>query len=492
MSSPSQVAPGALPTELSPLPPNRRMRPREVARFLRYLPTKDMLKAFAVLPGDSGLAWIGYGAGPPVAFIRDPEHARQVLVTNQDNYVKGNDYQILAVLLGKGLLTNFDLEHWQRQRKLVQPLFAKRHLAPMATSMIGGADTWLDGIAPDAAAGRTIDVNSAMMALTLDVVCRALFGTRIDGPTTKTVGKSMDTLLRAAQANFKLAGVYDVMEVAPKVTFAGLLRLRRVHWNRAMKAKAEMDRIVYGLIDHRVAHPDADAQDLLSLLLNARDEDDGSEMDREQVRDEVMTFLGAGHETTANALTWLWLALSRNPEARRRMEQEVDEVLGGRMPVYEDAERLPWTNACLHEAMRLFPPVPAFTRVAAGSDDIDGLRIERGADVVIAPYLLHRNPRFWSNPEGFDPERFMPGGEATRPGRPRLAFMPFGGGRRICVGQGFAQLEGVLMAAMIAQRIRFDLVPGTQVRHDVAITLRPRDGMPMTVRRRDDAPPLVR
>ncbi|MEH3054810.1 MAG: cytochrome P450 [Patulibacter minatonensis] len=493
MSSTSQLATGAPQTELAPLPPNRRMRPREVARFLRYLPTKDLLKALSSLPGDSGLAWIG-AAGPPVAFIRDPEHARQVLVTNQDNYVKGNDYQILAVLLGKGLLTNFDLEHWQRQRKLVQPLFAKRHLSPMAASMIDGADTWLDGVAPDALAARTIDVNSAMMALTLDVVCRALFGTRIDAATTRTVGRSMDTLLRAAQANFKLAGVYDVMETAPRITFAGLLKMRRVHWNRAMKAKAEMDRIVYGLIDHRLANPDPNASDLLSLLLNARDEDDHAAdgMDREQVRDEVMTFLGAGHETTANALTWLWFALSKNPEARRRMEQEVDEVLGGRMPVYEDAERLPWTNACLQEAMRLYPPVPAFTRVAAGSDEIDGLPIERGADVVIAPYLLHRNPRLWSNPEGFDPERFMPGGEATVSGRPRLAFMPFGGGRRICVGQGFAVLEGVLMAAMIAQRVRFDLVPGTQVRNDVAITLRPRDGMPMTVRARADAPTLVR
>jgi cytochrome P450 len=489
MSTMPQLATDAPQNTLPSPPPTRRMSGREVRHFLRRLPGKDLLRALSSLPGDTGLVWFKV-AGPPIVFIRDPEHARQVLVTNQDNYVKGNDYRILAVLLGKGLLTNFDLEQWQRQRKLVQPLFAKRHLSPMATHMTAGADQWLAGIDKQAQDERDIDVNAAMMALTLDVVCRSLFGTTTDSQVTQTVGRAMDTLLTAAQANFKMAGVYDVVETVPRVAFSDLLRLRRVHWNRAQVAKAELDRIVYGMIDGRTANPDPAADDLLSLLLGARDEDDGSEMEREKVRDEVMTFLGAGHETTANALTWLWFALSRHPQARRRMEQEVDEVLGGRLPTYEDAERLPWTSACLQEAMRLYPPVPAFTRVAAGADTLDGLAIPPGTDVVISPYLLHRNPRLWDNPEGFDPERFLPGNQPA--GRPRLAFMPFGGGRRICVGQGFAQLEGTLLAAMVAQRLRLDLVPGTQVRNDVAITLRPRDGMPMTVRRRADAPPIVR
>jgi cytochrome P450 len=491
MSTMPQTATDAPQYSVAAPPATRRIRGREIGRFLRRLPGKDLLRALSALPGDTGLIWMKI-AGPPIVFIRDPEHARQVLVTNQDNYVKGNDYKILAVLLGKGLLTNSDLELWQRQRKLVQPLFAKRHLAPMATHMTAGADAWLSDMDKHAQGERTVDANAAMMALTLDVVCRALFGTTTDAKVTRTVGTAMDTLLRAAQANFTFAGVYDVVASAPRIEFSDLLRLRRVHWNRAQVAKGRLDEVVYGLIDARKADPDPTADDLLSLLLGARDEDGSGEMDREQVRDEVMTFLGAGHETTANALTWLWYDLSQHPEARRRMELEVDEVLGGRMPTYEDADRLPWTAACLQEAMRLHPPVPAFTRVAAGEDDLDGLRIVRGTDVIIAPYLLHRNPRLWDNPEGFDPERFMPGGEATQSGRPRLAFMPFGGGRRICVGQGFALLEGTLLAAMIAQRLRLDLVPGTQVRNDVAITLRPRDGMPMTVRRRTDAPAIVR
>lgn len=483
MSSPQTEA----PTPASPalVPPSRpyRLRGREVARLLRGLAGKDLLKPLSALPGDTGLIRIKV-VGPQFLFVRDPEHVRQVLVTNQDNYVKGNDYKILAVLLGQGLLTNSDLPLWQRQRKLVQPLFAKRHLSPMTESMTGATTTWLDRTDREFADGAAIDVNREMMALTLDVVCRALFGTQIDDAVTRKVGQSMHTLLRAAQANFQVAGIYDVVETMPRVEFGDLLRLRRVHWNRAQRAKADMDGIVYGFIEDRERTGVEGKSDLLSLLLAARDEDDGSRMDRELVRDEVMTFLGAGHETTANALTWLWLCLSRHPEARRRMEAEVDEVLGGRVPEYADAERLPWTNACLHEAMRLYPPVPAFTRVAAAADEIDGVRVEAGDGVAIAPYLLHRNPRLWTNPEGFDPERFMPGGEGVQPGRPRLAFMPFGGGRRICVGQGFALLEGVLLAAMLTQRFRFDLASGTQVRHDVAITLRPRGGMPMTITRR--------
>ncbi len=459
------------------------MKPREIGSLLAHLGEKDLLRTFSRLPGDSGLLHLRV-AGPPVVFIRDPEHARQVLVTNQDNYLKGNDYKILAVLLGRGLLTNFDLPLWQRQRKLVQPLFAKRHLAPMATHMTASTESWLDRRAWDSgAAGGVVDVNAAMMELTLDVVCRALFGTATDAATTTTVGRSMDTLLTAAQRNLSFSGVYDVVSQVPQIKYDQLLTLRRVTWNRAQKAKAALDEVVYGLIDGRERGGSIDdADDLLALLLAARDED-GSAMDRELVRDEVMTFLGAGHETTANALTWLWLCLSRNPEARRRVEAEVDEVLGGRVPTFDDADRLPRTSACLQEAMRLFPPVPAFTRVARGPDEIDGVKIPRGSDIIICTSLMHRNPRLWDNPEGFDPERFMPGASSAA-GRPRLAFMPFGAGRRICVGQGFALMEGVLLAAMITQRLRLDLVPGARIRNDVAITLRPRGGMPMAVSER--------
>lgn len=477
--------------DLPPIPDPVRLRGRQLRRFVSRVQGQDLLDALGSLPGDSGIVSLKV-LGPPVLFLRDPEHVRHVLVTNQDNYVKNNAYRILAVLLGRGLLTNFNREDWQRQRRLVQPLFAKRHLSPMTEHMTGATEDFVERMSALAVDAPTIDVNDAMMELTLDVVCRALFGTATDDELRQTVGGAMDTLLAAAQANLQVGGTYEVIAQAPGISFDALLRLRHVHWRRAQKAKAVLDGVVHGLIDRREAQPDAGASDLLSLLLSARDEEEGGDgraMDRERVRDEVMTFLGAGHETTANALTWLWYTLSQYPEARRRMEAEVDEVLQGRVPTYEDVDRLPWTNACLQEAMRLHPPVPAFTRAAISDDEVGGVRVPRGATVVIPAYLLHRNPRLWENPEGFDPERFMPG--AAGPARPRLAFMPFGAGRRICVGQGFALLEGVLLAAMLTQRLRFDLAPAVKIQSDVAITLRPRDGMPMVMRERPAVPALA-
>jgi cytochrome P450 len=293
------------------------------------------------------------------------------------------------------------------------------------------------------------------------------------------VGDAMTVVLRAAAANARVIAFYRALGRLPGVHFDDLLRLRRIHWRRAQHGIARIDEVVHGLIDQRLREGLGD--DLLSLLLGARDADGGGEMDREQVRDEVTTFLAAGHETTANAMTWLWLLLSRHPEARHRLEAEVDEVLGDRRPTLADADRLPWTTACLNEAMRIFPPVPAISRVSMRRDELGGLRIPAGTVMVVLPYLIHRDPKLWPNPEGFDPERFMP---AAATGRPRQAFMPFGAGRRICVGSGFATIEGTLLAAMTARRYRLDLVPGTRIRREVAITMRPRDGMPMTLSRR--------
>ena len=233
MSTP-QTSPSTTASTLAPPPAPHRMRPREIATLISHLGEKDLLRTFSRLPGNSGLLHFKL-AGASVVFVRDPEHARQVLVTNQDNYIKGNDYKILAVLLGRGLLTNFDLPLWQRQRKLVQPIFAKRHLAPMATHMTAATESWLDRRAWETPGGGPVDVNAAMMELTLDVVCRALFGTTTDAATTKTVGRSMDALLTAAQKNLSFSSVYDVVSTWPKVKYDSLLTLRRVHWNRAQQ-----------------------------------------------------------------------------------------------------------------------------------------------------------------------------------------------------------------------------------------------------------------
>ena len=200
-------------------------------------------------------------------------------------------------------------------------------------------------------------------------------------------------------------------------------------------------------------------------------------MSREQVRDELVTFMLAGHETTANGLAWMWYLLSRSPEARDRLHAEVDEVLGGRVPTADDVERLPYTSACFQEALRLYPPAWVIEREAVADDEIDGHPIPAGATLIMPTYLIHRDPRLWPNPEGFDPRRFLP--ENAR-AHPRYAYLPFGAGRRVCVGAGFAILEGTLIAAMIAQRFTFDLAPGVRVVPEPTVTLRPRDGLPMT------------
>ncbi|MDO9353454.1 MAG: cytochrome P450, partial [Solirubrobacteraceae bacterium] len=434
--------------------PVYRLKGRKLTRFLMSLQQPDQVGPLAQIEGGSDIVHITAGGGD-VMIIRNAHHMRQVMVTNQDAYVKGDDYKILAVLLGQGLLTNFDQALWQRQRALVQPLFAKRHLAPMGTHMTDAASAWLDHLDETHADGEVLELGQAMMGLTLDVVGRALFGASIDGRKTEIVGDAMNDVLHAAGANIRVVGLYRVLTRLFGVEFSDLLRLRFRHWSKAMRATAALDAIVDGLIDGKNAKGEG-GDDLLSLLLAARDEQ-GGDMPRTQVRDEVMTFLGAGHETTANAMTWMWLLLSQYPEARKRMQAEVDEVLGGRRPTFDDLGSLPWTNAVFQEAMRLYPPVPAFTRVCKVEDEIDGVRVPRNTVMVLVPYLLHRDPEHWPNPEGFDPERFMPGNTA---GRHKQAYMPFGAGRRICVGNGFSLMEGVLLAAMTAQRFEFDLVRG--------------------------------
>jgi cytochrome P450 len=460
----------------APSLPTTTLRTRQIVRYLPRL-LRDPLFAVKTFPGGPGLLRIRVPT-TSIFVIRSPEHARHVLVANQDAYGKGADYKVLGVLLGNGLLTNLDSVSWQRQRALVQPMFAKRHLEPFATHMVAAAADSLERWEDERLERGPIDVAAAMNTLTLDVVGRALFGVDLMGDA-QIVGSAMTRVLRAGVAMLR-SGLPRIAEMTPGMTVRGGLRLRAVHWRRAMRAIDELDAVVARLMEARRSDPHADQQNLLALLMSARDEQTGAPMSDQQIRDEVMTFLAAGHETTANALAWMWLLLSRHPQAREQLHDEIDSVLGGRQPTAADVERLPWTSAVLQEAMRLYPPVPAVTRVALEGDELGGVRIRRGSLIIVVSYMLHRDRRYWPEPERFDPSRFMPGA----PERPRLSFMPFGAGRRICVGAGFALMEGVLLTAMIAQRFQLDLVPGARVTPEPTITLRPRDGLPMTLRRR--------
>jgi cytochrome P450 len=407
--------------------------------------------------------------------VRNGDHARRILITNQDNYHKPLEYRILGVLLGEGLLTTDNAELWRRQRRLVQPMFAKRHLGPFAEHMTAAAAQTLDRWG-QTSSGRTIDAAEAMNAITLDVVGRALFGSDLSGPVAETVGSAMTTVLRAG-IDMARAILPRVGTQLPGVTLQSTLKVHPFRWRRTQQAVSTLDEVVWRLIAERRAHPDDDQENLLSLLLAVRDDETGEPMPDEQVRDEIMTFLAAGHETTANAMAWMWMLLSQHPDVRDRMHEEIDTVLQGRVPTAADADLLPYTLAVVQESMRLYPPVWIIVREPYEDDQLGDVAVPAGTPVAILTYLVHRDPAIWTNPEGFDPNRFLPGA----PPRPRHAFMPFGAGRRVCVGSGFALMEGVLLTAMIAQRFQLDLAPAARIIPEATITLRPKHGIPMTL-----------
>ena len=410
--------------------------------------------------------------------LQAPEDIEHVLVANHDNYRKSFDYRLLAVVTGKGLLTN-EGEAWARQRRLVQPMFSARHLAQFSSHMVDATERMLAGW-ERLPSGTQIDVAAAMSGLTLDIVGRSLFGAELSGEAAR-IGPAVTVGLRTAITFARIPFLWLVPDRMIGLGAAILFRLPIPRLRRIHQSITTLNDVFERLIDERGSDPDANGADLLGLLLAARDAETGEGMSRRQVRDELATFLLAGHETTANGLSWTWYLLSHHPEARERLFDEVDSVLHGRSPTADDVQKLPWTSAVFNEAMRLYPPAWIIERDAIGSDRIATFDVPRRSTVIIPPYLVHRNPRLWPEPERFHPRRFLPEHAA---GRPRHAFMPFGAGRRMCVGAGFAMMEATIATAMIAQRFMLDLVPDARVVPEPTATLRPHDGMPMVLRRR--------
>ncbi|MFI9402230.1 cytochrome P450 [Nocardia sp. NPDC052316] len=421
--------------------------------------------------------------------VNDPELVETVFVGRQSNYVKTLNAKVAAMALGNGLLTN-EGDAWTRQRRIMQPLFARRQLDRFAEYMITAADRSLRRweTRPD---GDQLDVSVAMNALTLDVTAPALFGSDLSEDAAhvhealveilRCVGKAMTSLLTWLPARL------------PGVTPDMALRLQAPRWRKLDAAVAVLDDVVARLIRERQANPQDDRHDLLGLLLDARDEKGAAAMSPRQVRDELVTFLLVGHDTTAYSLAWTLMLLSNNPEARERLIAEVDTVLGDRRPTPADLDELPWTSAVIEEAMRLYPPSWLIERQAAADDVLGGYAIPAGATVYVASYLLHHDPKSWPNPEGFDPRRFLPENKqfvypATGAGSPkprsRYAYLPFGAGHRQCIGLGFARIQAKLILAMLTQNYTFDLAAGARVAPEHTLTLRPRDGLPMVLRRR--------
>ncbi|MBB4662807.1 cytochrome P450 [Conexibacter arvalis] len=474
------VAPDAeLDPASAPLPPGP--RGAELLRWMaRFRTQEGPLEVLADVGRRYGDVCLFDLPRQRLVIVRGPEAVRRVLVSNQDNYRKSNQYELLEPVLGKGLVTSSG-PLWQRQRKLVQPMFAKRHLAPFADHMAAAAGAALDQWEATRRDGEQVEVSAEILQIGLDTVGRALVGHDFTGRAAE-FGEALANALHQAGALGRSTGV----SVGQYLRGADIQKAARVthplRWRSGIRSAEVLTGIGRELIDERLAHGHGERDDLLKLLMEAEDEETGERMDREQVLDELMTFLAAGHETTAHGLSWMYYLLSQHPEARERMEAEVDEVLGGRVPTADDAERLPWTRACFEEAMRIFPPVWHVQRVANEDDVVCGRRIPAGALVFVSIWSTHRDPAVWPNPAGYDPRRWL-GDEPRR--RPRFSYLPFGGGRRICVGHGFAMLNATLLAAMIAQRFRFDFVPGSKIVLDPTVTIRPLHGIPMTIHRRE-------
>lgn len=397
-----------------------------------------------------------FEAGNQVAyFANHPDLVRRVLQENNHNYSKNTiQYNSLATVTGRGLLTS-DGPDWLRNRRLTQPAFARQRIAALDAIALPAVDSMLErwrGL-------EEVDIDSEMMKVTLEIVGKALFSIDLSSQAqrlTAAVLVALDTIVHRARNPITLPAAVP--------TTAN---------RRFQAALRSLDEAVYRLIAERRAAGDP-GSDLLGMLLRARDEETGKPMEDRQVRDEVITLLIAGHETVASALTWTWYLLSLYPAAGEKLRAEAGSLPGDGLPSAAGLDALPYTNQVFSEALRLYPPAWLITRQARAVDELDGYPIPAGALVILSPYALHRRPDFWPNPEGFDPDRFA---EGSTP--PRFAYIPFGGGPRLCIGNIFAQTEAALILARVSQCYRLDLLPGAHPKVDALVTLRPHGGMPM-------------
>jgi cytochrome P450 len=390
-----------------------------------------------------------------------PDHIRHVLQEGHRNYWKGVVFGKLKRIAGEGLVFS-DGELWRRQRQLIQPAFHRERIAALAGMMADATAEMLDRWS-NANAARAVDVAQEMSKLTLEIVSKALFGTQLGEEREEFAGAVTDAM---TYANYLMNHFLTPPIFVPIPA--------NVRGRRAIK---RVDRIVWKVIEQR-RRDGGERTDLLGMLLRACDAETHQSMDDKQLRDEVVTFLVAGHETTAVALSWTWHLLSRHPEAERRLHDEIDAVLGDRAPAMGDLASLPYTRMVIEEAMRLYPPAWATNRETYADDEIGGFHVPARSSVVVSPYVTHRHPSFWSDPESFDPERFSPERSAERP---EYAYFPFGGGPRGCVGRQFAMMEAQIILAMTARRFRLRAVPGHPVEPYPILTLRPRHGLRMTV-----------
>jgi cytochrome P450 len=398
--------------------------------------------------------------GPYIYVLSRPEHAKHVLNDNYKNYWKGLLARRVRVVAGRGLLLS-EGAFWHRQRRLAQPAFHRTCLEGWVPAMTDSIAAVLDRWKPAASSGVPIDMAIEMRPLTIAIVWKAMVGTVPDSDALVASGLLMAEFLRER-----------VLRLVPMPTWFPSRRGRAFR-----QALRFAEALIYRTIAERrraLHHGD----DLLGMLLDARDPDSGASMSDRQVRDELMTILTAAEDATSVMLAWCWWTIARHPAVEERLRDEVDRALGGREPTAADVPALRYVRMVVQETLRLYPPAWAIVRQSIAEDEIGGYRIHAHGSVALCTYTIHRHPEFWPHPETFDPERFAPEAIAARP---RHAFLPFGAGPRVCIGLEMAMLEAVLTIAMVCQRYRFRPVPDRPVEPWVQVLLRPRNGVWMTL-----------
>lgn len=371
-------------------------------------------------------------------------------------------WRAIRTLVGLGLLGS-DGDYWARQRQLTQPVFHHQRIIAYGDLMVKAAErllnTWQDG--------AVRDIHQDMMRLTLDIVMQTLLGVDLEGEAAQAIAHALDLSMQWFSQQQKQGFLLPPHFPLPLT-------------RRYFAAIKVMDDLIYQLIQQRRASA-ADTDDLLSMLLQVKDETDGSQMSDRQLRDELTTLVLAGHETTANALAWTWMLLAQHPAVEAQLHQELDTVLQGRSPTVADIAHLPVTQTILKESMRLYPPVVLIARSASQAYVLQGYQIPKDCIMMMSPWVMHRRDRYFTDPHSFKPERWQPDLEKQLP---RGVYIPFGEGPRICIGKGFAQMEAILILATLAQKYQLDLTPGQTIEALPSITLRPRYGLRMTLQKR--------
>jgi cytochrome P450 len=398
----------------------------------------------------------------PVYLVAHPRDIETVLVTNAGNFTKSADYRALARVLGRGLLTS-EGDFWKRQRSLIQPAFHRESIQAYANVMTHATRRMLESWQEK---GER-NIHEDMMRVTLEIVAQCLYGAEVAGAAER-VGKAMEVVTEKFVNNASLALLFP---------FDIPVRFSRREW----RAIRELNEIIGSIIRGRGSSSQP-RNDLLDMLLRARDAD-GKPMSSEQLRDEVMTLFLAGHETTAIALSWGCYLITQNPQVEKKLAEELRTVLGDRVPTPDDLPRLRYTEMVLKETLRLYPAVWGIGRKAVAECELGGYRLPAGSNIFILQWRTQRDPRFFPDPERFDPERWRE--DPVRSGKlPRFAYFPFGGGPRVCVGASFAMMEAMLLLAMVQQEYHLEIVPGHPIELFASVTLRPKYGIRVIPQRR--------